>query len=181
MDFFSFIIEFKDGSKYTYDEDIVNNISTLEDLKQQAIEDYIEDYEDDYENEEDPLGVDDCSVSVEAEGNLYSYLADEFSEDTAEDIIYILDQLSSTNYDENQVVAYFECFGIKNFDLRTFNEKSFGDGAFLSNADMMEYYINSFREDIPDDIKSVIDYDAAYTQLGIEYEIVSHNGYYFWY
>ena len=56
----------------------------------------------------------------------------------------------------------------------------FGDGYISCDADAAEYYLNNFRDDIPEDIKNVIDYEAAYTYFGLNYELFESRGYYFW-
>lgn len=176
MNYFEFIVSLNDEKQYTYGCEIAQDIETLDDLKQMAIDDFEE------EDEEAASLIDKSNVSVEvhANGELYSYLAERFTENTADDIINILDQLTTDAYDEYQVIAYLECFDLKYFDLQKVYEKMFGDGYFSSNADAAEYYLNNFRDDIPEDIKNVIDYEFAYTYFGINCDLYESRGYYFW-
>jgi hypothetical protein len=176
MNYFEFIVTLNDEKQYTYGCEIAQDIETLDELKQMAIDDFEE------EDEEAASLIDKSNVSVEvnANGELYSYLAECFTESTADDIINILYQLTTDFYDEYQVIAYLECFGLTNFELQDVTDKTFGGQYFSSNADAAEYYLNNYRDDIPEDIKNVIDYDYAYTYLGINDDLFESRGYYFW-
>lgn len=176
MNQFEFIVTLNDEKQYTYGFEVVKDIDTLDELKQMAIDEF------DGEDEEAAslIDVSDVSVQLKADGELYSYLAERFNENTADDIISILCELEINFYDEDQVIAYLECFGLANFELQDVSEKMFGDGAFLNDADVAEYYLNNFRDDIPDYIKNVIDYEFAYTCLGINGDLYESRGYYFW-
>jgi hypothetical protein len=177
MTYFNFIVSVNDEKEYTYERDIVNQIETLDDLKMMAIDEYTEGDED----AANLIDERDISVRVKANGEFYSYLAERFNEGTADDIIKILDELITDNYDEYQVIAYFDCFWITDFDLQKVYDKMFGEGYYKCNADAAAYYIDNFLDnDIPDYIKNVIDYDAAYTYFGLCYELVESRGYYFW-
>ena len=178
MTYFDFIVSVNDEKEYTYERDIVQEIETLDELKQMAIDEYTEDDED----AANLIDQADVSVRVKASGELYSYLAERFNEGTADDIIKILDELSTDNYDEDQVIAYLDCFWLTDFELQKVYGKMFGDGSFTSDADAAGYYIDNFLDDnIPEVIKNVIDYNAAYTYFGLCYELVESRGYYFWY
>ena len=109
MIYFDFIVTLNDEKQYTYGCEVVEDIETLDELKQMAIDEFAE------EDEEaaDLIDVSDVSVQVDAQGELYSYLAGRFTENTADDIINILDQLTTDDYDEDQVIAYLECFDLK--------------------------------------------------------------------
>lgn len=176
MIYFDFIVTLNDEKQYTYGCEVVEDIETLDELKQMAIDEFAE------EDEEAAslIDISNVSVQVDAQGELYSYLAGRFTENTADDIINILDQLTTDNYDEDQVIAYIECFDLENFDLQKVYEKMFGEGSFSCDADAAEYYLNNYRDDIPEDIKNVIDYEAAYTYFGLSYELFESRGYYFW-
>ena len=174
MNSFDFIVSLNEKKQYTYGREIAKHIETLDDLKMYALGEF----------DEDTSSIIDkarISVSVEANGELCTYLAERFNEGTATDIIKILAELEYTieDYDEEQVIAYLECFGLGDFELQDVSDKMFGEGQYTSDADAAEYYLNNYRDDIPDDIKNVIDYNAAYTYFGLRYELVSHNGYYF--
>ena len=176
MIYFDFVVALPNEKQYTYGSDVVEYIDTLDDLKQMAIDEFEE------EDEEATSLIDISNVSVEAsaKGELYSYLAERFTENTADDIINILKELGFESYDEDQVVAYLECFGLSNFELLDISNKMFGEGAFSSDADAAEYYLNNYRDDISDDIKNVIDYEHAYTYFGLNCDLYESNGYYFW-
>ena len=175
MNYFEFIVSLNDEKQYTYGCEIAQDIETLDELKQMAIDEF------DEEDEEvaSLIDVSDVSVEVNANGELYSYLAERFTENTADDIINILNQLTTDDYDEYQVVAYLECFDLENFDLQNVYDKTFGGQYFSSDAEVAEYYLDNFRDDIPDDIKNVIDYKAAYNYFGLNYELFESRGYYF--
>lgn len=176
MDYFDFILTLNDKEQYTYSSVDIKDIDTLDELKQMAIDEFAE------EDEEAAslIDISDVSVEVSANGELYSYLAERFTENTADDIINILKELELESYDEDQIVAYLECFGLRNFELLDISNKTFGEGSFLNNADAAEYYFNNYRDDIPDDIKNVIDYEHAYTYFGLNCDLYESNGYYFW-
>lgn len=176
MNYFDFIVVLPNEKQYTYGSDVVEYIDTLDDLKQMAVDEV------DREDEEAANLIDflDVSVEVNAKGELYSYLAERFTENTADDIINILKELELEFYDEDQVIAYLECFGLRKFELLDISNKTFGEGSFLNNADVAEYYLNNYRDDIPDDIKNVIDYEHAYTYFGLNCDLYESNGYYFW-
>ena len=176
MIYFDFVVVLPNEKQYTYGSDVVEYIDTLDDLKQMAVDEV------DREDEEAANLIDflDVSVEVNAKGELYSYLAERFTENTADDIISILKELGFESYDEDQVIAYLECFGLKNFELLDISNKMFGEGSFSCDADAAEYYLNNYRDDIPEDIKNVIDYEAAYTYLGLNCDLYESNGYYFW-
>lgn len=176
MDYFDFIIIFPNEKQYTYSNVDIKDIDTLDELKQMAIDEF----EEEDEEAASLIDISDVSVEVSANGELYSYLAERFTENTADDIINILKELELESYDEDQVVAYLECFGLRNFELLDISNKMFGEGSFLNNADVAEYYLNNYRDDIPDDIKNVIDYEAAYTYFGLNCDLYESNGYYFW-
>ena len=176
MNYFDFIVTLNDEKQYTYGCEIAQDIETIDELKQMAIDDF----EEEDEEAASLIDVSDVSVEVNANGELYSYLAERFTENTADDIINILNQLTTDDYDEYQVIAYLECFDLENFDLQKVYEKTFGGQYFSSNADAAEYYLDNFRDDIPDDIKNVIDYEAAYDYFGLNYELFESRGYYFW-
>ena len=176
MIYFDFIVTLNDEKQYTYGCEIVEDIETLDELKQMAIDEF----EEEDEEAADLIDVSDVSVEVDAQGELYSYLAGRFTENTADDIISILKELGFESYDEDQVIAYLECFGLKNFELLDISNKMFGEGSFSCDADAAEYYLNNYRDDIPEDIKNVIDYEAAYTYLGLNCDLYESNGYYFW-
>ena len=159
MIYFDFIVTLNDEKQYTYGCEVVEDIETLDELKQMAIDEFAEE---------------------DAQGELYSYLAGRFTENTANDIINILDQLTTDVYDEYQVIAYLEFFDLENFDLQKVYEKMFGEGSFSCDADAAEYYLNNYRDDIPEDIKNVIDYEAAYTYFGLNCDLFESCGYYFW-
>lgn len=176
MDYFDFILTLNDKEQYTYSSVDIKDIDTLDELKQMAIDEFAE------EDKEATslIDISDVSVEVSANGELYSYLAERFTENTADDIINILKELELGSYDEDQVVAYLECFGLRNFELLDISNKMLGEGSFLNNADAAEYYLNNYRDDIPDDIKNVIDYEHAYTYFGLNCDLYESNGYYFW-
>lgn len=176
MNYFEFIVSLNDEKQYTYGCEIAQDIETLDELKQMAIDDF----EEEDEEAASLIDVSDVYVEVNANGELYSYLAERFTENTADDIINILNQLTTDDYDEYQVIAYLECFDLENFDLQNVYEKTFGGQYFSSNADAAEYYLDNFRDDIPEDIKNVIDYEAAYDYFGLNYEFFESRGYYFW-
>lgn len=176
MIYFDFIVILNDKEQYTYSNVDIKDIDTLDELKQMAIDEF----EEEDEEAASLIDISDISVEASAKGELYSYLAGRFTEDTADDIINILKELEMEFYDEDQVIAYLECFGLKNFELQKVSDRLFGEGAFSSDADAAEYYLNSYRDDIPEDIKNVIDYEHAYTYFGLNCDLYESNGYYFW-
>lgn len=176
MIYFDFTVIFNNKTQYIYGFEHIKDIDTLDELKQMAIDEFAE------EDEEAAslIDISDVSISASAKGELYSYLAECFNENTADDIINILKELEMGFYDEDQVIAYLECFGLRKFELQKVSDRLFGEGAFLSDADAAEYYLNNYRDDIPEDIKNVIDYEHAYTYFGLNCDLYESNGYYFW-